>query len=424
MTVNRRAFLRSTTTVGAALGGAALFSTATNFRTTSHAVDAPGVLGSAETVETLHQTGLAPGQRAPLSSTDGFLSVNLPEARPLGEPTPATVTFEMAGGEQRTVNVAMPDEGRDDQPTTNVSEMIEVPEGAEAVVMDGGDQLNLHAYAATDKPTVGVTPYAAGNAELAELSSNITEEDVVGSLILGGVVAATVAGLSNAIPGLPSLPTIPGVPGGVSNVIDGLNVVSRTGWGANEGLMGWTPGFSTAQMITVHHTAMRTSHNTDYASQVRGIYDYHARQLGWGDIGYHLLIAPNGTVFQGRATGDPTQAVFSRGSTLGIGRPQVVTGGHVYNANDGNVGVCLMGDFTNEAPTGAAIDSLVRVLGHLCRGLGIDPRGHVRYVNHQSGLNVGRRSIVGHRDWGDVSSATACPGNRFYPQLDSVRGRI
>lgn len=425
MTVSRRTFLRSTTAAGAALGGGVLFATATNFSSSSMAVDA--------LVE-------KSGQKIPVSD-NGFLSVVLPQRHALGERTPAKVHFDMDNGQVYTVDVATPDEGRDDRPDTNVSTMIEVPQGARFARLEGGEKLNFHEYAPTDKPTVGVTPYAAtkNQPDLLQLSSQFTQQDLVGSLILGGIVAAAVSGLARGlqnvpnlphipslpnIPGLPPLPQIPGVPGGVSNVINGLNVVSRTGWGANEGLMGWTPNFKPAQMITVHHTAMRTDHNTDFASQVRGIYDYHARQLGWGDIGYHLLIAPNGTVFQGRATGDGTQAVFSRGSTLGVGRPQVVTAGHTYNVNDGNVGVCLLGDFTNTVPTAAAVNSLVRVLGHLCRGMGIDPRGGVRYVNSRSGLSINRRAIVGHRDWGDVSTSTACPGNSFYPQLESIRRRV
>ena len=66
----------------------------------------------------------------------------------------------------------------------------------------------------------------------------------------------------------------------------------------------------------------------------------------------------------------------------------------------------------------------MRVLKHLCRGMGLDPRSHVRYYNDQSRVSVNRAAISGHRDWSDVSPATSCPGNAFYPELNSIRERV
>ncbi len=189
----------------------------------------------------------------------------------------------------------------------------------------------------------GIAPYAAPinlPSNPAELQSSLETgaAGVAGSLALAGTIAGILASSGLAVPGLPA----PGAPaGGGANVIDGLRVVSRREWGANEALMGWTPRFTRAQLITVHHTAMATTANGDYAANVRSIYGFHASSAnggrGWGDIGYHLLIAPDGTVFQGRSTGMEGQAVFQPGS-LG-GTPMSVTAGHVYNANNGNIGV-------------------------------------------------------------------------------------
>lgn len=208
-----------------------------------------------------------------------------------------------------------------------------------------------------------------------------------------------------------------------ANVIDGLRVISRAEWGANESLATWTPRFTRAQVITVHHTAWNTSNITDYTAHMRSLYAFHASALnggrGWGDIGYHLLIAPDGRVYQGRSTGSSTQAVFQPGSLEGT--PRSATAGHVFNANDGNIGVCLMGDFTNSKPTAAAQEALTQVVRHLCRGLGLDPEGSVQYSNELAGIRISKPAVTGHRDWDDVSGATGCPGDLAYPVLAAIR---
>lgn len=208
-----------------------------------------------------------------------------------------------------------------------------------------------------------------------------------------------------------------------AHVIDGLHVISRTEWGANEALATWTPRFTRAQLITVHHTAWNTANITDYTAHMRSLYAFHAASMnggqGWGDIGYHLLIDPNGRVYQGRSTGSSTQAVFQPGSLNGT--PRSVTAGHVFNANDGNIGVCLMGDFSHSQPTDAAQQALTKVIRHLCRGLGLDPQGSVQYSNELAGIRISKPTVTGHRDWDDVSGATGCPGDLAYPLLQSVR---
>ncbi|WP_150244744.1 peptidoglycan recognition protein family protein [Nocardiopsis quinghaiensis] len=199
---------------------------------------------------------------------------------------------------------------------------------------------------------------------------------------------------------------------------------TRAGWGADEswrfGEAGedlWEAEFHPVQALTVHHTAIPTG--DDHAADVRAVYYLHAVQQAWGDIGYHVLIDPDGVVYEGRHSGEDGVPVFS-GLPL-PGRARSVTAGHAYGFNQGNVGVCLLGDFTDELPTRAAQDSLVNVLRVLCAVTGVNPAERIEYVNPGTGVVTPGDALSRHRDW----LATECPGNAFAEVFDSaVRQRV
>ncbi|PDP86512.1 N-acetylmuramoyl-L-alanine amidase [Glycomyces fuscus] len=204
----------------------------------------------------------------------------------------------------------------------------------------------------------------------------------------------------------------------------GVAFRTRAGWGADEswrfddqGNDLWEAQFHPVQALTVHHTAMPTGE--DHAADVRAVYYLHAVQQAWGDIGYHVLIDPDGVVYEGRHSGDDGVPVFS--GVPRPGRAESVTAGHVYGFNHGNVGVCLLGDFTDELPTQAAQDSLVDVLRVLCAVTGLDPAARIEYVNPGTGAVTPGDAISRHRDWLE----TECPGNAFAEVFDSaVRQRV
>ncbi|MGO3884914.1 MAG: peptidoglycan recognition protein family protein [Mycetocola sp.] len=197
----------------------------------------------------------------------------------------------------------------------------------------------------------------------------------------------------------------------------GLSVVPRSGWGADESLMTFTPiVFSPVQTLTVHHSAMAVSGDANAA--VRAIYRLHAVENGWGDIGYQLLIGPDGRIFAGRSTGSDAVPVFDP-SASGAPRSSV-TGAHAGGFNSGNIGICLMGDFTAAQPTPAARRSLISVLARLCRTRELDPQSTVTYVNPLSSDRRTVSAIARHRDW----NATECPGDAFAPTFDRVRADV
>ncbi|MCY9785148.1 N-acetylmuramoyl-L-alanine amidase [Nocardiopsis sp. EMB25] len=203
-----------------------------------------------------------------------------------------------------------------------------------------------------------------------------------------------------------------------------VRFVTRAGWGADEsyrfddeGNDLWPAEFHPVQALTVHHTALAGS--GDHAADVRAVYHLHAVQLAWGDIGYHMLIDPDGTVYEGRHSGEDRVPVFSEWPRPG--RAASVTAGHAYTFNHGNIGVCLLGDFTDELPTQAARDSLVNVLRVLCSVTGLDPAAEIEYVHPGTGAATPARTISRHRDWLD----TECPGNAFSAVFDTeIRQRV
>ncbi|MGQ4270490.1 peptidoglycan recognition protein family protein [Nocardiopsis changdeensis] len=203
-----------------------------------------------------------------------------------------------------------------------------------------------------------------------------------------------------------------------------LRLRTRAGWGADEswrfdgeGNDLWPAVFHPVQAITVHHTAMATT--GDHSADVRAVYYLHAVEQAWGDIGYHLLIDPEGGVYEGRHSGEDGVPVFS-GLPL-PGRARSVTAGHAFGVNHGNIGVCLLGDFTDALPTPAAQDSLVRVLRLLCAVTGVDPRARIDYTNPATGAVTPGPALGRHRDW----LSTECPGNAFAEVFDTaIRDRV
>jgi hypothetical protein len=188
-----------------------------------------------------------------------------------------------------------------------------------------------------------------------------------------------------------------------TDLIDGF-IIPRAGWGADERLrhvdqdpnkpIKWTPRYRTIEKIIVHHTV--TENNpSDVGASLRAIYYYHAVTQGWGDIGYNFLIDWRGNVYEGR-----------------FGGPNVI-GGHALQYNSGSLGIALLGNFTSVAPPEPMLDSLVRLIR--TRASHVDVTKATDWVDL-----VGLANLCGH---GDVLP-TACPGDRAYPLLPAIRGRI
>lgn len=90
--------------------------------------------------------------------------------------------------------------------------------------------------------------------------------------------------------------------------------------------------------ITLHHSA------SPVTTTLADIKKWHLER-GFGDIGYHFVILPNGVIQTGRGL--------------------EWQGAHVSGHNEGNLGICLIGDFTKHDPTEAQYQSSRAVVAEL-----------------------------------------------------------
>jgi hypothetical protein len=179
-------------------------------------------------------------------------------------------------------------------------------------------------------------------------------------------------------------------------------VVTRTEWECpeGEGSLRGSLKYTTVTHLIVHHTAMGVeTPDSDWPALARSIWKFHVLERGWADIGYNYLIDPNGVIYEGRAGGDN------------------VIGAHFSGVNAGTMAVALLGDFTTEAPTAKALNSLKEVLAWKCDQRDLDPEGRSLHEASQFILNT----ISGHRDG---PKPTECPGEALYILLPAIRAEV
>ena len=130
------------------------------------------------------------------------------------------------------------------------------------------------------------------------------------------------------------------------------------------------PKYKLRKLEDINEIILHCSANgPDSKIGAKEIRDYHVKQRGWLDIGYHYVIKRDGTVEEGR--------------------PLTAVGAHCTNHNQRSIGICLVGgvrrdgktpedNFTEEQFKAAA--KLIRVLQkRLPNIMGIV--GHNRYAN-------------------------------------------
>lgn len=154
--------------------------------------------------------------------------------------------------------------------------------------------------------------------------------------------------------------------------------------------------------LIVHHTASANT-ATDSAALMRAFWELHVKGNGWADIGYNFLIDPVGTAWEGRGDG--------------------VLGAHFSGVNTGTAGIAMIGTYTAQPPSRAALDKLAELLTWQAAKYELDPYAQTLHAASGLELNV----ISGHRDAGlspRASGRTECPGVALYPLLPEVRSQV
>lgn len=121
--------------------------------------------------------------------------------------------------------------------------------------------------------------------------------------------------------------------------------------------------------IAIHHTASEQDSPLFY-------FQYHTRERGYADVGYHFMIQKDGTLYEGRDLN--------------------YRGAHVAGHNDGVIGIAVIGDFEHHEPSELQLRMLDRLIGELSKRYGI-------------------RTLGGHQDF--LGAKTLCPGRFLEPYL-------
>lgn len=181
---------------------------------------------------------------------------------------------------------------------------------------------------------------------------------------------------------------------------DEPKIHTRSDWGADESLReSGNPLYNEVRGAFVHHTAGANRYKkADVPSIIRGIYAYHVIGRGWRDIGYNFVVDKFGRIWEGRY-GGTTKAVV---------------GAHARSYNAHAFGASVLGTYTRNEPTQAALTAFAELIAWKFRLHEVDPTS----VSYPELKDV--PAIAGHRDGG----ATACPGEVLYDQLSIVRGGV
>ena len=118
------------------------------------------------------------------------------------------------------------------------------------------------------------------------------------------------------------------------------------------------------KFIVIHHSQRKID-------SVKRIKNLHVKINKWDDIGYHFLIGKNGKLYNGRS--------------------EKFIGAHVFGHNKNSIGICLIGNFDEEAPTKKQMQNLIKFLKEKIK----------KY-------KIPAKNILGHREFPNVIKT--CPG--------------
>lgn len=130
--------------------------------------------------------------------------------------------------------------------------------------------------------------------------------------------------------------------------------------------------------IIIHHSLTEDGATVSW----NAIRDYHVKNNGWRDIGYHYgieLVGEQYDIFKGRMDDE--------------------VGAHCLGFNDKSIGICVVGNFDQAAPN----DKQLALLKKLCRAL-------------MNIYGIKTEDVLGHWEtYEKMGQAVqkSCPGNKF-----------
>ncbi len=171
------------------------------------------------------------------------------------------------------------------------------------------------------------------------------------------------------------------------------NVIPRSQW-TDQGIMknrltsnGQDGRMGKVLRITVHHDALDSSSVSTRSDAVRRLQTVRQGHVtrkpdAFADIGYHFVIDPRGNIWEARNL--------------------YYQGAHVKGQNENNLGIMVMGNFDQQRPNAAAIQSLDTFVAQQMR----------RY-------NIPLSRVKTHQEM----APTECPGRNLQRYMLATRGR-
>lgn len=159
-------------------------------------------------------------------------------------------------------------------------------------------------------------------------------------------------------------------------------LIRRSSWSKGNPVPNLMDRMLPINKITIHHDGMSPFTSTAQAaaaSRIEAIRRAH-RNRNWGDIGYHYLIDPSGRVWEGR--------------------PLAWQGAHVKDNNEGNIGICMLGNYEEQTVSESQSQALDQFLATTLRS-----------------YNISRRGVYTHQEF----NPTACPGRSLQARMDIIR---
>ena len=202
-----------------------------------------------------------------------------------------------------------------------------------------------------------------------------------------------------------------------------LDLKSRAAWGAEpvdmsgmSGVMRDPPGTGTPLTSILGLTYHHAGNTGDGIAEIQHIQQEHKAEgipysfpikfgghENWGDIGYHFVMAKDGTVYEAR------QLEAAPGSP---GGPYTL-GADVYGKNTAaGIGICMLGNYNTEAFTAAHQKDLEKAITAICRRYKLTSN---RITYHKALRNS--PPVVSDKD-------TDCPGTNVILKANEMRDHI
>lgn len=124
--------------------------------------------------------------------------------------------------------------------------------------------------------------------------------------------------------------------------------------------------------VIVHHFWRPRAADWKGLATLQSVYNYHVHDRGWSDIGYHLVIGPD--------------------STLWLARPMEMAGAHTAGQNEHSIGIAYAADFDTEDPAENGYDAGIMACAMILKRFKLDPE-----------------DVYFHRDFAQKS----CPGTKM-----------